>query len=130
VYHLHVSLIHASVMRTHSAKIQSNVCTHATGRVTRCTVNICTLICRTTNIVTLTTLKGLCLVYHLHVSLIHASVMRTHSAKIQSTVCTHATGRVTHCTVNHKRYKYIDFNHTQRSVSGVSLVCQADILIG
>jgi hypothetical protein len=62
--------------RTHSAQQLIKVYTHATGRTSQRTVNYKQMI----NIVTVPTLKGLCLVYRSCVSLIYMLAKRTHSA--------------------------------------------------
>jgi hypothetical protein len=76
VYRSCVRLIYVLAKKAHSAEKLIKVYTHATGRITQCTINHKQMI----NIETLTTLKGLCLVYRSCVRLIYMLARWTHSA--------------------------------------------------
>jgi hypothetical protein len=67
--------------RAYSAEELIKVYTHATGRTTQCIVNSCVLLYKVINIVTVTRLKCLCLVYPSCVRLINVSAKRTNSAE-------------------------------------------------
>jgi hypothetical protein len=63
----------------------------------------CILLYKVINIVTVTTIKTLCLVCRSCVRLIYVFAKRTHIAEQLIKVYTHATGRISHCTVNDKQ---------------------------
>jgi hypothetical protein len=119
VYRSCIRLIYMLAKRTHSAEQLIKVYTHATGRITQCSFKSCVLLYKVNNIVTVTRLKGLCLVCRSCVRLMYVFAKRTHSAQQLIKVYTHATGRITQCTVNDK---HMDNLSTLSTLKGLCLV--------